>query len=75
MKDRIAKRHKRQVARAKARVTLSASDLRTPEEQKAAAEAARPAGGWRQGQNSQYSPPAHTAGAARGAANKTTGEG
>jgi hypothetical protein len=75
VKDRIAKRHKRQVARAKARVTLSTSDLRTPEEQKAAAEAARPAGGWRQGQNSHYSPPANKGGATRGAANKTTGEG
>jgi hypothetical protein len=75
VKDRIAKRHKRQVARAKARVALSASDLRTADEQRAASEAARPAGGWRQAQNLQYSPPARKAAAARGAANKTTGDG
>jgi hypothetical protein len=75
VKDRIAKRHKRQVARAKARVTLSSPDLRTPAEQKAATEAARPAGGWRQGQSLHYAPPSRKAAATRGAANKTTGEG
>jgi hypothetical protein len=38
---RLAKRHKRQVSRAKARVKLSEPDLRTPEQIKAAREASR----------------------------------
>ena len=42
MDKRLAKRHKRQVARAKERVKLSEPDLRTPEEIKAAREASRP---------------------------------
>jgi hypothetical protein len=45
MDKRLAKRHKRQVSRAKERVKLSEPDLRTPEEIKAAREASRPAGG------------------------------
>jgi hypothetical protein len=42
MDKRIAKRHKREVARAKNRVKLSEPDLRTPEQIKAAREASRP---------------------------------
>jgi hypothetical protein len=42
MDNRIAKRHKRQVARAKSRVKLSEPDVRTPEQIKAAREASRP---------------------------------
>ena len=42
MDNRIAKRHKRQVARAKSRVKLSEPDVRTPEQIKAAKEASRP---------------------------------
>jgi hypothetical protein len=42
MDKRLAKRHKRQVARAKANVRLSEPDLRTPEQVKAAREASRP---------------------------------
>jgi hypothetical protein len=42
MDKRLAKRHKRQVARAKERVKLSEPDLRTPEQIKAAREASRP---------------------------------
>jgi hypothetical protein len=42
MDKRIAKRHKREVARAKSRVKLSEPDLRTPEQIKAAREASRP---------------------------------
>jgi hypothetical protein len=42
---RLAKRHKRQVSRARARVNLSEPDLRTEEQIKAAREASRPAGG------------------------------
>ncbi|MBC7924138.1 MAG: hypothetical protein H7039_00625 [Bryobacteraceae bacterium] len=45
MDSRLAKRHKRQVARAKDKVKISEPDLRTPEEIKAAREASRPAGG------------------------------
>lgn len=45
MDKRLAKRHKRQVERAKERVKISEPDLRTPEEIKAAREASRPAGG------------------------------
>jgi hypothetical protein len=41
MDKRLAKRHKRQVARAKQHVKLSEPDLRTPEQIKAAREASR----------------------------------
>jgi len=41
MDKRLAKRHKRQVSRAKERVRLSEPDLRTPEQIKAAREASR----------------------------------
>jgi hypothetical protein len=52
MNKRIEKRHKREVARAKARVRLSEPDVRTPEQIKAAREASQPAGGWRNGPTS-----------------------
>jgi len=42
MDKRLAKRHKRQVARAKERVRLSEPDVRTPEQIEAAREASRP---------------------------------
>ena len=42
MDKRLAKRHKRQVARAKERVHISEPDVRTPEEIEAAREASRP---------------------------------
>ena len=45
MDKRLAKRHKRQVTRAKQHVKTSEPDVRTPEEIKAAREASRPAGG------------------------------
>lgn len=41
MDKRLAKRHKRQVARARERVTLSEPDLRTPEQIEAARDASR----------------------------------
>jgi len=41
MDKRLAKRHKRQVSRAKEHVKLSEPDLRTPEQIKAAREASR----------------------------------
>jgi hypothetical protein len=42
MDKRLAKRHKRQVSRARQRVQVSEPDLRTPEQIKAAREASRP---------------------------------
>ena len=47
MSNRLLKRHKRQVARAKERVKLSEPDVRTEEQLRAAREASQPAGGWR----------------------------
>ena len=44
MDKRLAKRHKRQVTRAREHVGLSEPDLRTPEEIKAARDASRPTG-------------------------------
>ena len=44
MNKRLAKRHKRQVSRAKERVKLSEPDLRTPEQIKAARDSSRPIG-------------------------------
>jgi hypothetical protein len=41
MDARLAKRHKRQVSRAKQRVRLSEPDIRTPEQIKAARDASR----------------------------------
>jgi hypothetical protein len=41
MDKRLAKRHTRQVSRAKERIALSEPDLRTPEQIKAAREASR----------------------------------
>lgn len=45
MDKRLAKRHKRQVARARDKVKTSEPDVRTPEQIKAAREASRPAWG------------------------------
>lgn len=45
MDKRLEKRHKRQVARAKAQVRISEPDVRTPEQIKADREASQPAGG------------------------------
>ena len=45
MDKRLAKRHKRKVARARERGGLTEPDLRTPEEIKAAREASRPDAG------------------------------
>jgi hypothetical protein len=75
MDKRILKRHKRQVARAKAQVRLSEPDLRTPEQQKAAREASRPAGNRRDGPNTHYSMPSvrSHAGSARDSTAKADG--
>ncbi len=45
MDKRLAKRHKRQVARAKEHIKVSEPDVRTPEQIQAAREASRPSGG------------------------------
>jgi hypothetical protein len=62
MDKRLAKRHKRQVARAKEHVKTSEPDVRTPEEIKAAREASRAAIGNRSAgpQFSAPSGPKHT---------------
>jgi hypothetical protein len=54
---RLLKRHKRQVARAKEHVKLSEPDMRTPEQIKAAREAARTATGRGTGSSAHYSSP------------------
>jgi hypothetical protein len=54
MDKRLQKRHKRQVARAKAHVKLSEPDLRTPEQIAAAREASRPAAGAHNGLPANY---------------------
>jgi len=43
MNKRLAKRHRRHVSRARARVHISEPDIRTPEQIKAARSASRPA--------------------------------
>ena len=55
MDKRLAKRHKRQVARAKERTGPTEPDLRTPEQIKAAREASRAAFGAFQGGKAQNS--------------------
>jgi hypothetical protein len=50
MDKRLAKRHKRQVSRARERIKLSEPDVRTPEQIQAAREASRPGG--RRGEDS-----------------------
>jgi hypothetical protein len=44
MDKQIRKRHKRQVLRARARISLSEPDIRTPDQVRAAREASRPGG-------------------------------
>jgi len=56
--NRLLKRHKRKVSRAKARVRLSEPDVRTPEQLRAAREASQPAGGWRKSSDANYARPA-----------------
>ncbi len=57
MNKRLAKRHKRQVARAKERVKLSGPDVRTPEQLAAAREASRAVSGLRRAPHGYYSAP------------------
>lgn len=76
MNKRIAKRHKRQVARAKSRLTTSEPDLRTLEEIQAAREAGRPPGGWRKAPEAQHlatSPGGHAGPAVASTAKGDTG--
>jgi hypothetical protein len=51
MDKRLAKRHKRQVTRAKERIKLSEPDLRTPEQIKAARDSSRATRGGNTGDN------------------------
>ena len=61
--NKIAKRHMRQVARAKERVKLSEPDVRTPEQLAAAREASRAVPGLRRAPHAYYStPPSNLAG-------------
>jgi len=73
MDKRLAKRHNRQVSRAKERIRLSEPDLRTPEQIKAAREASRPADGQSKGANVSNSVPSfrNRAAPATGSAAKT----
>jgi hypothetical protein len=57
MNKRLEKRHKRQVARAKEHVKLSAPDLRTPEQLAAARETSRAVGVLRNNPHANYSTP------------------
>jgi hypothetical protein len=57
MNKRLLKRHKRQVARAKERISLSEPDVRTPEQIRAAREASRAASYRRTGAHPLYSTP------------------
>lgn len=56
MNKRLLKRHKRQVARASARVKLSEPDVRTPEELAAAREASRSVSVLRNNPHATYTP-------------------
>jgi len=55
MNKRLLKRHKRQVARAKERISLSEPDVRTQEQIRAAREASRAATDRRTGAHPRYS--------------------
>jgi hypothetical protein len=57
MNKTLAKRHKRQVARAKQRVKLSEPDVRTPEQRAAAREASRAVSRVRSNPHANYSTP------------------
>ena len=54
MNKRLAKRHKRQVARAKERVKVSEPDVRTPEQLAAARESSRAVSRLRNDPNANY---------------------
>lgn len=65
MNKRLEKRHKRQVTRARARVSLSVPDTRTPDQLKADREASRRAPGPRTGPQAHHvNNAAHTPAAA-----------
>ncbi len=62
MNKRLEKRHKRQVARAKARVKLSEPDVRTPEQLAAAREVSRAVSGARKDAHANFfTPPVNPA--------------
>ena len=55
MDKRLAKRHKRQVSRAKDQIRLSEPDVRTPEQLKAARETSRAVTGFHNDPQAHYS--------------------
>ena len=57
MDKRLQKRHKREVARNKAKGRESVPDVRTPEQKLAAKEQSRPSGAERQGPTSLFGAP------------------
>jgi hypothetical protein len=74
MDKRLAKRHKRQVARARANIRTSEPDLRTPEQIEADREASRAASGIRNDQSKlavPSRPVRHNPAIATGSAAKT----
>jgi hypothetical protein len=74
MDKRLAKRHKRQVSRARERVQLSEPDLRTPEQIKAARDASRATrGGSSNDSNVRTSTPSFRANVHAGSAAKADG--
>ena len=75
MNKRLIKRHKRQVARAKERVRVSAPDVRTPEQRAAARDASRAVSGVRNDPRSRYFTPSvnHAGRAEESPANGDTG--
>jgi hypothetical protein len=76
MDKRLLKRHKRQVSRAKENLHLSAPDVRTPEQIKAAREASRPEHGPAKGPAVHGSAPFRSrVASAKGAASKTDASG
>ncbi|WP_321470917.1 hypothetical protein [uncultured Paludibaculum sp.] len=74
MTKQLAKRHKRQVARAKQKIKLSEPDVRTPEQIKAAREASAPAGGWRSGPSASYAGPSSRNQGSQSADTRSKGE-
>jgi hypothetical protein len=71
MNKTLAKRHKRQVARAKQRVRLSEPDVRTPEQLAAAREASRALSTVRNNPHASYfTPPRNPAGRAENSTSK-----
>jgi hypothetical protein len=70
MNKRLAKRHKRKVARARERMKLSEPDVRTPEQLASAREASRAVPSLRNGPHALYSAPSPNQASAAGSSAK-----